>query len=293
LIVDRDSIRGTELGRILGQYQALATPGPGTPAEDEARLRCRDLAQGIAQFASLITERLTVFISHTKHSASDGEEDVLGLVSLVRQVISQTRLAEFFDTHDLLPGQNWDERLREQAAMGALLAIRTDLYASREWCQREMSIAKVHGLPVVIMDSLGLGEERGSYLMDHVARIPVQMRDGQWDRDGILRCLNLLVDEALKRILWRRQEQLAEGVPDLNVTWWAPHAPEPITLTPWLVQRRSGPGLPVPDRPIRILHPDPPLGPEEVRILVEVLRAAGVPNDLDIMTPRILAARGF
>lgn len=284
---------GTQLARIFGRFQRIAAPAAGTPTEDEAGLRCRDLTQGIAQLGSPNPERLTVFISHTKRSAPDAEEDVLGLVNQVRAIIADTRLADYFDARDLQPGQDWDAALRAHAATGALLALRTDLYASREWCQREMSIAKQHGLPVVIMDSLGRGEERGSYLLDHVARIPVQRLNHEWSRAGILRCLNLLVDESLKRVLWRRQQALAEGVTDLDVAWWAPHAPELMTLTAWIEENRNGDRMPSTGDPLRILHPDPPLGPEELRILKQLAAVAGILNELDIVTPRLLALRGF
>jgi len=235
--------------------------------------------------------RIQVFISHTKQ-ASAPEEDVAGLVEAVVTTFGHTRLRFYFDARDLQPGEDWDEALRANAATGALLALRTDQYASREWCQREMVIAKRRGLPVVILDSLGQGEERGSYLLDHVARIPVTKTGGYWSSDQILRCLNHLVDECLKRALWLRQGILAQDRADLNVAWWAPHAPELLTLSEWLEDKMASGGIPPRDLPIRILHPDPPLGPEEVIALKRLVSLAGVPNELDIMTPRLLAARG-
>ena len=71
---------------------------------------------------------------------------------------------------------------RQRRDGGGLLAIRTDLYASRDWCQREMLIAKRAGMPVVIMDALGRGEERGSFLMDHVPRVPLRPSAAGWMR---------------------------------------------------------------------------------------------------------------
>jgi hypothetical protein len=41
-----------------------------------------------------------------------------------------------------------------------------------------------------------------------------------------------------------------------------------------------------------VLHPDPPLGAEEISALQEILKLAGIENPLDIMTPCVLAARG-
>jgi hypothetical protein len=42
---------------------------------------------------------------------------------------------------------------------------------------------------------------------------------------------------------------------------------------------------------LRVLHPDPPLAPDERLVLDEIAGLRGLPG-LDIMTPRLLAARG-
>ncbi len=301
LLVDPDATNDTALGRIFGRFQFIAAAVPGALVEDEADLRCRDLAQSIAQFAGP-RERLQVFISHTKHpsvdekggvadkSGADEKSGVATLIDRVRWIIAQTRLAQFFDANDLQPGQDWDDALRRGAAVGAFIALRTDLYSSREWCQREMAIAKQTGLAIVMLDAPGRGDERGSFLMDHVPRVPVHRDGDRWSDADILHGLNLLVDESLKRVLWQRQARLAQGEPGLGVAWWAAHAPEPLTLVHWLLKRPpDDPAAPPPI--LRVLHPDPPLGPDERRALDDITVLGGVPK-LDIMTPRLLAARG-
>jgi hypothetical protein len=291
LQVDRGATDGTVLGGSFQKYQRIAAPSPSAPPEPEAELRCRDLAQGITQLAAGSDARLCVFLSHTKRMGTS-EKDVPALIDLVRAILAETRLRHFFDTNDLQPGQDWDEELRKNAAASALLVLRTDLYSSREWCQREMLIAKRHGMPIVILDSLGQGEERGSFLMDHVPRTPVRSDENGPRRADIRRGLNLLVDDCLKRALWEVQKKLASGRPELRVSWWAPHAPEPVTLAQWLEESRPA-GTPAPGTgALRILHPDPPLGPEEQDALEQIARLCGHPDGLDILTPRTLAARG-
>lgn len=299
LMVDPAAVDGTRLDRIFGRFQRIGTMPPGAPSEPESGARCRDLAQGIAQWAG--GPRLTVFISHTSHTSPGEESQVASLIELVRSIIRQTCLDEFFDTSDLQPGVDWDEEIRSAASASALLAIRTDLYASREWCQREILCAKRAGIPVVILDALQRGEERGSFLMDHVPRVPIRHHVHDGLRADILRGLNLLVDECLKGVLWRRQRELAQhqvaqrrvtlGQRGFDVSWWAPHAPEPTTLAAWLVAERTagrlaGAGF------VRILHPDPPLGEDERAVLEQVAEFGGLNAGLDIMTPRMLAARG-
>ena len=284
------STDGTALGQLVGQFQAIGSAelreGDTAPG-----MRCRDLAQGLAQFISG-DARLTAFISHTKHSSSTDPADVKNLIDLVRNAIQSTRLGSFFDAQDLQPGQEWSFELENSASTSALLALRTDLYPSRVWCQTEVLLAKRFGMPVITLDAIGHSEERGSFLMDHVPRVPIRVKNDEWIPGDVFRSLNLLVDECLKRALWTRQKQLAQGRSDLNVSWWAPHAPEPTTLADWLLQAQAKGQLPNPRSPLRIIHPDPPLGPSERDVLHQMLEFGGLKGSLDVMTPRQLAARG-
>lgn len=277
----------SRLNSILGARQRI---GQVANKDDVARGPWRrDLVQGLTQFVHGPGSRIQVFISHTRQSAGSAAA-VTELTGLVGTAISDSRLGEFFDARDLQPGEDWAAKLREAAGSSAVLALRSDLYASRAWCQEEVRTAKLCGAPVVILDALMAGEERGSFLMDHVPRIRVRRDDGGWSRQDVDRALSLLVDEALKRALWRRQRELAEETAAVDVAWWAPHAPEPVTLAAWLQKhpselKRSG------SDPIVVLHPDPPLGDPECEVLEQVVRLAGSKRDLEIVTPRQLAAR--
>jgi hypothetical protein len=144
-------------------------------------------------------------------------------------------------------------------------------------------------MPVVILDALIDGEERGSFLMDHVARVPNVSGVEDYGDRAILRALNQLVDESLKRELWTHQRRVTNDGAAWDVAWWAPHAPEPLTLADWLSGALGG----LPEAgDIRVLHPDPPLGPVERDALEQLAALSGLANRLDVMTPRGLAARG-
>lgn len=248
----------------------------------------RDLAQGLAQLAAGRTP-LQVFISHTRQGGS-ADSEVLDLTDKVRDVLGRSRLQDFFDAHTLQPDQDWREQLRQHAADAAVLCLRSDLYATRAWCQEEVVIAKRKGASVVILDALERGEERGSFLLDHAPRVPVRRDASGWGRVDVERAVSLLVDECLKRALWRRQEMAAADRLGFEVAWWAPHAPEPLTLATWLAD--GGTAFFDGREPVRILHPDPPLAEPEREVLNQLARLAGATGDLDLMTPRQLAARG-
>ena len=276
---------GTRLGGIFEALQCIGATS-GNVAESTVGTRCRDLAQGIAQLANG-QQRLKVFVSHTKRS-SEGER-LDELIERVRYVIANTRLGEYFDASDLQPGMDWAGDIESHARTSALLAVRSDLYASREWCQREIATAKRSGMPVVILDALTVGEQRGSFLMDHVARVPNRSGADDVSDGAIVGALNQLVDECLKRELWLRQRAVTDGGANWKVAWWAPHAPEPLTLSGWLLDSR--PSLPA-EGWVRVLHPDPPLGPVELDALREIATLSGLRDRLDVLTPRGLAARG-
>jgi len=278
---------GTTLGNLFGSIQSIG-PQVTRITPETASIRCRDLAQGIAQLANG-GSRLKVFLSHTKRAGNDETERLSRLIEQVRCAINGTRLSEFFDASDLQPGSDWVEGLDVNARSSTLLAVRTDLYASREWCQREVATAKLAGMPVVILDALTDGEERGSFLMDHVARVPNTAAGQDPDDTAIVAALNQLVDEALKRELWELQRKATVGGAAWDIAWWAPHAPEPLTLAGWLTEEAKGLDG---GEDVRILHPDPPLGPVERDALSQIAALSGLGDRLDIMTPRGLAARG-
>ena len=303
----------SRLAELIPHTQFIAEQDPHAELQEPAaELRCRDLAQGLAQWVSPVQdEQLKVFISHTKRQGTL-DESVAGLVQAVRTVFDSGRVANFYDAHDLKPGEDWNCALRSGAASSALLALRTDLYATREWCQREMLTAKLHGMPVVVLDALTAGESRGSFLMDHTPRIPVR-RDaqGDWGVDAIRRAINLLADAWLHRVLWLRLQTQAAGHAGLGRYWWAPQAPEPSTLVRWLTAPLRAAADPaaaesaattgvtaaprMPAQPagsdLRILHPDPPLAADERDVLQNLIALAGY-GQLDLTTPRLLASRG-
>jgi hypothetical protein len=256
-------------------------------AQDKGIL-CRDLAQSIAGLiGDPMGDRLRVFISHTKrYSVEEGPEEVVDLVRLVRDTISKTHLFAFFDEADLQPGVTWEEELVRAAATSALLVVRTDLYASRDWCQREILAAKRADMPIVVLQALQAGEERGSFLMDHVPAVPLVRGDSATMRSSIDRALNRLVDEALKRALWRQQQA---RLTSYGFDWLPANAPEVVTLTRWLAHRDPGPTA---DDRLFVLHPDPPLGAAENAVFDELLRVAGIPGLVEILTPRTFASRG-
>jgi hypothetical protein len=281
----------TVLEPLFPNKQPIGAANPLHPPTSLQAMRCRDLAQSLAQWIGPTPQQsIRVFISHTKRTAHV-DEGVGPLVDAVRSVIANTRLESFFDAQNLPPGADWDKALRENAASSALLALRTDLYATRDWCQREILIAKNAGAPLTMLDALDRGESRGSFLMDHVPRVPTRRTATGATRADVEHALDLLVDKCLERALWLAQREIATENPALDIDWWAPQAPEPATLIEWLTTRSTGNDADTSRETLTVLHPDPPLGEEEKATLAKIVRAVKPHQTLDLLTPRSLGAR--
>jgi len=68
--------------------------------------------------------------------------------------------------------------------------------------------------------------------------------------------------------------------------------PKPLTLLHWIEQESGITQTTESAEALRVLHPDPPLGPEERDVLSRLAKMSKLGRDIDIMTPRLLAARG-
>ncbi len=274
------NLGGSALASVLGARQTAPRD-----SLDVVGLLERSIAQTVAQLASGSSERIRVFISHTKHlsAAEQALEGPGPLYETVRSVIGTTQLADFFDAHDLQTGGEWARVLDESASTSSLLMVRTDRYAGREWTQREVLMGKRHDVPIVGLIALTEGEERGSFLMDHVPTVPCDLAA---PASGIEAALNRLVDEALKRALWTAQSDYIRAQ---GFDWTPVHAPEPVTAIPWLRRHQTQDSH---DDHLWIIHPDPPLGPNEREVAAELCALAGYVDRVDILTPRMFAARG-
>lgn len=269
------------LSQVFGSSQTLPMA-----ARDDPLLFSRELAQAITQGIRREegkTDRIVVFVSHVKHRSLAEDDDMPAVYESVRQRIADSHLAEFFDAHDIQTGAPWVEILESSAREHALLIVRTDRYAEREWTQREVKAAKEAEVPVVTMYALASGEERGSFLMDHVPTVVCDLEDRT---PGIDAALSALVSEALKSTLWESQRSYLASD---GFDWLPTRSPEPTTLLPWLAaHQKESPE----DGEIWIMHPDPPLGSAEREVLIQLCEVAGYSSNVNILTPRTFAVRG-
>lgn len=219
---------------LLGRPRATLAGLPGTPSE----------------------EPVSVFLSHAK---ADGTAIANEFIDHLQK---HTRLASFFDAHDIAPAFRFADEIEQRAAQSILLVIRTDAYGTREWCQREVLAAKRAGVPVVVADALEDTERRVFPYLGNVPTIRYRAHDPQRHE----RVLDLLLDETLRQLHFKRRVDrlLSEA-----------RGPKPIVLgaAPELVgfalirERERRAGAASRRRTRRVVYPDPPLTAPEIDVL--------------------------
>ncbi|MGZ5043183.1 MAG: hypothetical protein ACXV8P_00200 [Methylobacter sp.] len=98
---------------------------------------------------------ITLFLSHAKA----GDTGRLHAES-IKNFIDNTNMNRFFDSTEISPGFPFDEEIEKFIPDSTLLAIESDAYSSRYWCQKEILSAKRHNRPIVAVDCLEEYEDR-------------------------------------------------------------------------------------------------------------------------------------
>lgn len=214
--------------RILHECRVLLSPPPvagGTPA-------------GF----------MRLFISHAKH-------DGLPLAQALKHQIQSVRwLNTFYDAEDLAAGQNWEKGLEEGVASSLIVMLRTNIYDSRTWCQKEVWWADEYATPAVLVDArTALHFPAGVLPFD---RLPtVRIPDG-----NLVRIIFLALREGLRYLFFRRlvEEMKSSGQLsgpiELRVFSYTPSMAALLRACQSLVEAGTAPGIKQ-----FIFYPDPPM----------------------------------
>jgi hypothetical protein len=98
---------------------------------------------------------IKIFLSHAK-AGDTGRFHA----EAIKSFIDDTNMSHFFDTTDISPGFRFDEEIIKHIKDSTLVAISSDAYSSRYWCQREILCAKEYHRPIVAVDCLENYEDR-------------------------------------------------------------------------------------------------------------------------------------
>lgn len=229
---------------------------------------CRFL-YGIERIAEIdITDTPTpppvkLFLSHAK---ADG---VNLAKSLKLFIDSDTPLDDFFDAQDIAPGYDFAAEIRKAIPNCMLIVIHTDMYSSREWCRKEILMAKEFSLPILIINCLKRNEQRSFPYMANVQTIRInqkyELNYSEIVTTALLEILRHKYQAIYNEFILslHKLEIVKENI--LN------YPPELLTLVEAINHEDK-----------IVLYPDPPLGSEEIALLKRYN------NSLQFITPTLL-----
>lgn len=134
--------------------------------------------------------RLSIFLSHRKEETGKAIADALKSF-----IDKRTHMRDFFDVTDIMPGDKFSKAIKKSIPNSVLLAIHTDRYSESYWCQKEVLLAKKHGVPMLRIDALEKGEDRS---FPPLGNVPVQCIEKSPSDGDILRVLASMMLETVR-----------------------------------------------------------------------------------------------
>lgn len=134
---------------------------------------------------------LKLFLSHAKRGDTG-----LKHAERIRSFIDTTNLRRFFDTYQISPGFEFDGEIENHIKDSTIIAILSDVYSSRYWCQREILTAKHEERPIIVVNSLENYEDR---IFPAASNVPsLHVTDALLTEEEILNILNAALIETIR-----------------------------------------------------------------------------------------------
>lgn len=210
-------------------------------------------------------ERLNIFISHCKGSV--GEQ----FAKMLMNLIDKSTLSRFFDAYSIFPGEQFDNSIRKSIKKSTLIAINSDRYDERRWCQYELIKAKCYNRPIVAVDLLSEGTDRS---FPYGANIPVIRFKQPCVKSQILIepfLLNVLILAIRESIRFTVEKIKLKAIcKGYKVCC---NVPEPI-----FIKKKIGYNT---RKKTKVLYPDPPVFPDENKLLKAMGIKAVTPSTMD------------
>jgi hypothetical protein len=209
---------------------------------------------------------LKLFISHAKE---DGDQIAKDLSDYLN---TKTELKTFFDANDIATGYEFSQEIEANIQNSVLVAIHSDRYSSREWCRKEIILAKKFNRPIVIINLFNQGEDRSFPYMSNLKNLRINPETE--DQETIF---NLILLSTLQETLRFKYQLLYLNYLNNNFETKIQEAgilsrpPELLSLL--YLQEFEG---------RYIVYPDPPLGDGELEIIKMFNK------DIQFVTPAIL-----
>ena len=192
---------------------------------------------------------LKIFLSHSK-----SDNNGIKLTTALKNFIDNSGIQNFFDATDIATGYKFDNEIEKNIKKSSVVAIQSDTYSSRYWCQREILCAKMNNRPIVVVDSLKEFEDRRFPYSSNVPVVHVNLQDTPEIND-ILRILSATLLETVRFLYFKKQfdQFMKAGWIDSNAICCC-RPPEIFDF------------IQSPDEKQLLIYPEPPLYHEEQEI---------------------------
>ena len=135
---------------------------------------------------------IKIFISHAK----DGKNGIR-LATALKEFIDNSQMRNFFDATDIAAGYRFNDEIIGNIKESTVIAIHSDIYSSRYWCQREILCAKENNRPIIAVDTLEEFEDRRFPFATNVPGIRVHV-NGSINKNDLLRILSSALLETVR-----------------------------------------------------------------------------------------------
>ena len=196
--------------------------------------------------------KLKIFISHSKKDENKiGQKRAIEFRDFIR---SKTKLDSFFDASDILDGQDFENQIKNNAAgeRSLLVILNSNTYSEREWCQKEVLLAKSNKIPAIAVSLLD-GEVKRCF--PYISNIPYIRFNDNWV-DVLILILRTALDQYCQaQYLENLRKEMEE--PDRSTFKVLPFSPEAYS---YVYEELAS----------NIIYPEPPLTKDELDVLKKI-----------------------
>tara|TARA_R110002020_G_scaffold185364_2_gene382921 strand:- start:369 stop:1547 length:1179 start_codon:yes stop_codon:yes gene_type:complete len=265
----------------LNQIQFIKTnqkdPVTGNETESNDRIIKYKLLESIAKLLFNVKDNydtnkdndppIKLFISHAKQ---DGEDLA---IQFRDYIYSKTKLKAFFDANDIADGHQFEKEIKRHIDHSAFVIFNTDEYANREWCRKEVIIAKRYRCPIIGVINIKKGEQRS---FPYSGNFPTIIWNNNFD-DIINLILSQVISDKYNELYLKSIVQMynLEKHYSCLVLPKAPELFNYIDIENFRKEKKQVNSL-------IVLYPDPPIGIEELSLLNDV------DNEIKFITPLLL-----
>lgn len=232
---------GFEILDDISKIQGLKAESNNYSFKDNWDLVQTRLLETLYRFLTDPNSKVQLFISHAKKDCECKAKQLRDYLN------SNTKLNTFFDANDILDANDFEEQLKGNVEKSLLVVLKSDAYSEREWCRKEVIIAKRNNIPTIVVDCINKGSKR---LFPYLGNCPMVQYSDNWS-EMIICLLKSALNQTYQKLLLNKLKENDTSISDI-----IPHMPELFSFV----------GLKN-DKSQKVIYPEPPLGNEEKEVL--------------------------